>query len=163
MSHKLENYRLQNVYLRTSAAQRAQLAAFWLREGAIADPWEAERRAHEAAFLVWRNDDELAGLSTVRLHCMHDGRWVYAYRMFLRERDRMPYLMNLVIATTRDFLRDFKHPDAQPVGMLHVNENPKLMRPGIRKLFERHGYRYLGQNRKGQDLWLTEFAQDKLP
>ena len=90
---------------------------------------------------------------------LRDDQVVYAYRMFLREQDRVPYLMNAVIARTRDFLRDFKHPKANPVGVLHVNENPKLMRPGVRRLFERHGYRYLGQNRKGQDMWLTEFAQ----
>lgn len=164
MNRRFKDYRLENVYLRTVPEQRARLAAFWLREGALADPWEAERRAHEAAFLLLRGGSgELAGLSTVRLQRLNDGRPVYAYRMFMREQDRLPYLMNQLIAATRDFLRDFKRPDVHPIGMLHVNENPKLMRPGIRKLFARHGYLYLGQNRKGQDLWLTEFESAKSP
>ena len=154
-----KNYRLDNVYLKTSAEQRAKIADFWLREKAIADPDEAERRAHEVVVMIYRHDNgALAGVSTVGLTRTGDGRVYYAYRMFLREKDRVPYLMWTVIAATRDFLCTFEHPKAQPLGILHVNENVKLMRPGVRRFFARHGYRYCGQNRRGQDLWLAEFA-----
>jgi hypothetical protein len=83
--------------------------------------------------------------------------------MFLRERDRVPYLMITVCDATRDFLRTFKHPVSQPCGMLNVNENLRLMGPGVRKLFARHGYRYWGQTSRGEDVWITEFGEpDKL-
>jgi hypothetical protein len=161
MSLRCKNYRLENVYLKATAEQRARLSAFWLRERAIADPWEAERRAHEAAFLVYRDDTrELAGVSSVGLKRLEEGRTYYDYRMFLRERDRVPYLMWTVTDASRDFLREFKHPKTESKGMLIAAENPKLMRPGMRRSFQRHGYRYLGQNRKGQDLWLAEFAKE---
>ncbi len=158
-SLRFRHYRLESVYLDTTAGQRAAISGFWLRERAIADPREAERRAGEVVLVVRRDDSgELAGVSTVALRRLGDGRPVYAYRMFLREQDRVPYLMLTVVLATRDFLRGFRHPQAQPVGMLHVNENPKLMRSGVRRFFQRHGYRYLGQNRRGQDLWLAEFG-----
>ena len=33
------------------------------------------------------------------------------------------------------------------------------MRPGVRKLFARHGYRYWGQTSRGEDVWATEFGE----
>jgi len=156
---RFKNYRLENVYFNTTAEQRAAVTAFWLREKAIADPREAERRAHEVVFMVYRDDThELAGVSTVGLQRLGDGRVYYAYRMFLREQDRAHYLMWSVIAATFDFLREFQHPEVRPLGVLHINENPKLMRPGVRRFFARHGYRYLGQAPGGQDVWLAEFG-----
>lgn len=152
MSLHFKNYRLDNVYLKTTAAQRGEVTDFWLREKAIADCGEAERRAHEAVFMVYRDDTgELAGVSTVALQQRRDGRIYYAYRMFLRKQDRVPFLMWTVIVATRDFFHPFEHPEAKPSGMLHVNENPKLMRSGVRRFFARHGYRYHGKNPRGQD------------
>jgi hypothetical protein len=151
------DYLLQNVYLRTTQAQRSEIIALWLEEGALSDQAEAERRSHEAVFLVRTASGDLAGLSTVGLVRVKDGRTFYAYRMFLRKGNRVPYLMVAVIAATRDFLRTFQHPELQPAGMLHVNENPKLMRPGVRKLFERHGYRYWGTTPQNEEVWAFEF------
>jgi hypothetical protein len=82
--------------------------------------------------------------------------------VYLRKRDQaIPYLGITVCDVTRDFLRKFKHPVAQPAGVLNVNENPRLMKPGVRKLFTRHGYRYWGQTALGQDVWVTEFDEPK--
>ena len=67
--------------------------------------------------------------------------------------------MVAMVKATRDFLRNFKHPVSQPAGILHVNENPKLMRPGVRKLFARNGYKYRGQTSLGEDVWVAEFDE----
>jgi len=159
-----KHYRLDSVYLNTTVEQRAEISAFWLRERAIVDAREAERRAHEVVFRVCRDDTgALSGVSTVSLARTANGRVYYAYRMFLRPQDRVPYLMWAVIAATRDFLREFEHPQAKPSGLLHVNENPKLMRPGARRFFLRHGYRYCGSNALGQDLWVAEFDDSQEP
>jgi hypothetical protein len=155
---RFKHYRLESVYLGACDAQRAEVTAFWLREKALADVAEATRRADEVVFHVRRDDSgELAGVSTVSLARAGDGRVYYAYRMFLRPQDRVPYLMWAVIAATRDFLAGFAHPQARPAGMLHINENPKLMRPGARRFFLRHGYRYCGTTPYGQDVWVAEF------
>jgi hypothetical protein len=100
----------------------------------------------------------LAGVSTVALKPRPtDGRMLYHYRMFLRPEHRQPHLMRAVTNATRDHLRAFRHPDVAPAGMLIVTENRKLMRPGLKRLLERHGYEYRGRERRGLDVWLTRF------
>jgi peroxiredoxin len=155
---RFKDYLLQNVYLRTTQAQRSEIIRLWHEEGAISDPAEAKQRAEEAVFLVRTASGELAGLSTVGLVRARDGRTFYAYQMFLRKQDRVSYLMLAVVLATRDFLRTFRHPTTEPAGILHVNENAKLMRPGMRKLFERHGYSYWGVTAEGEDVWAVEFS-----
>lgn len=133
--------------------------AFWLAQGALASRAEAERRAHELVFLVRHGDGLLSGVSTVALQTGADGRTYYAYRMFLRQEDRVPYLMRAVTNASRDLLRDFSGPEPKPAGMLIVTENPKLMRDGIHRYFLRHSYLYRGKTARGLDQWLAPFDQ----
>ena len=158
-SIRFRDYLLENVYLRATEVQRSEIIALWQGEGVVRDAGERERRSHEAVFLIRAPSGELAGLSTVGLARVEDGRTFYTYRMFLRKRDRIPYLMVAVVIATRDFLRNFKHPELQPAGILHVNENPKLMRPGAKRLFARFGYRFWGKTADGQDVWAADFAE----
>ena len=91
---------------------------------------------------------------------LKDGRRFYSCNLFLRNRHQAVSYLGITISdATRDFLRKFKHPLAQPAGMLNVNENPRLAGPGVRKLFARHGYRYWGQTENGEDVWITEFGE----
>jgi hypothetical protein len=154
---RFRDYLLENVYLRTTAAQRSEIMGLWHEEDALGDTSEAKRRSHEAVFLVRSPSGQLAGLSTVGFVRLKDGRKFYAYRMFLRTQDRVPYLMLEVVIATRDFLRTFQHPEVPAAGLVHVNENPKLMRPGMRRLFERTGYRYWGKTPAQEDVWGVEF------
>lgn len=157
MSLRLRDYRLDSVYLRTTEAERAEIMALWQSQGVVPDPAERLRRSHEVVLMVRNPAGELVGVSTVGLTRVQDGRVLYVYRMFLRPRDRVPQLMTTVTDGTRDFLRGFDHPQAQVAGLLIVAENRKLMRPGLRRTFERHGYQYRGTTPQGQDLWLAEF------
>src|SRR5262245_21255650 len=156
---RFRDYSLENIYLRTTPAQRAEIIALWQEQQAISDCAETIRRSKEAVFLVRAAFGRLVGLSTAGFVRVPDGRIFYAYRMFLHQQHRVPYLMVTVILATRDFLRTFQHPKLQPAGMLHVNENPRLMRPGIRKLFQRHGYRYWGKTPHSEDIWAVEFCR----
>ena len=90
---RFNDYLLENVYLRTTDAQRAEIMALWQQEGAVPDPAERARRSREVVFMVRNAVGELAGLCTVGLTRVQVGRVFYAYRMFLRPQDRMPYLM----------------------------------------------------------------------
>jgi hypothetical protein len=154
-----KDYLLENVYLRTTDSQRSEILALW-RDGRVEiDRSQAERRSREAVFLVRAASGELAGVSEVALVRVRAHRRFYAYTMFLRESDRVPYLMLAVVLATRNFLSTFRHPRSQPEGMLHVNENLKLMRPGMRKLFERQGYQYWGRTSRNEDVWAVEFSQ----
>jgi hypothetical protein len=154
-----DDYRLENVYLRATDAERAEILAMWRDEHVGIDEVSAERSSREAVYLVRNPSGELAGVSNVALIRLKDGRRFYSCSLFLRPRDRVPYLMIRVCNATRDFLRTFRHPVSQPAGMLNVNENRRLMRPGVRRLFARHGYRYWGQTSKGEDVWVTEFGE----
>jgi hypothetical protein len=158
----IKDYVLENVYLRTTEAQRSEMLALWRNEGAGLEGADAERSSREAVYLVRTHSGELAGASTVALVRLKDGRRFYSMSLFLRKQDQaVPYLGISVCDATRDFLRKFKHPVAQPAGVLNVNENPRLMRPGVRKLFRRHGYQYWGQTARGEDVWVTEFDETK--
>ena len=159
MTRRFRDYLLENVYLRATEVQRSEIIALWQGEGVVRDAGERERRSHEAVFLIRAPSGELAGLSTVGLVRVEGGRKFYAYRMFLRKRDRVPYLMVTVTQATRDFLRNFAHPEFQPSGMLIVAGNPKLMRPGVQKLFARHGCRYWGKTPWGEDVWAVDFGE----
>jgi len=110
-------------------------------------------------FLVRNRAGDLAGVSHVALVRLKDGRRYYSCSVFLRKQDRASYLMVVMVKATRDFLRNFRHPVSQPAGILHINENLKLMRPGVRKLFARNGYKYLGQTSLGEDVWVAEFDE----
>jgi hypothetical protein len=160
---RFKGYLLENVYLRTTEAQRCEILALWRDGGIVLDQNEAERRSREAVFLVRTAPGELAGLSEVALLRVRGRRRFYAYTMLLRQRDRVPYLMLAVLNATRDFLRNFAHPRRQPEGMLLVTENRKLMRPGVRKLLARHGYRYWGRTERDDDVWSVEFVQTDQP
>jgi|SRR4051812_46099407 hypothetical protein len=156
---QFKDYLLECVYLRTTEAQRAEILDLWNRESAGLTGADAERSSHEAVFLVRTRSAELAGLSTVALVRVRDGRRFYSCSLYLRKSGCVPYLNIYVCDATRDFLRTFKHPVEQPAGMLNVQENPRLNRPGIRKLFTRHGYRYWGQTAAGEDVWVTFFGE----
>jgi hypothetical protein len=156
---RFHDYLLENVYLRTTRAERSEIIALWRDEDALDDHADAKRRSREAVFLVRNASGELAGVSTVGFVRIKDGRIFYNYRMFLRTRDRVPNLMTGVVLASREFLRTFQHPELQPDGLLHINENPKLMRPGARRVFERIGYRYWGKTSQDEDVWAMEFDQ----
>jgi len=153
------DYVLEDVYLCASEEQRRESMAFWLEHKAVSDPNERARRSHEVVVMVRNGEGELAGLSTVGLTRVGDGRIFYAYRMFMRPRDRVPYLMWKVTDGSRDLLRNFTHPQGHVAGLLIVTENPKLMRRGMKRDFQRHGYHYQGKTPQGLDVWAVEFGE----
>lgn len=43
-------------------------------------------------------------------------------------------------------------------GMVVITENPKLKRPGFRKLFRDGGWKYQGHTDKQQDIWFYPYS-----
>ncbi len=155
---QFKSYLLRYVYLCTTEEERAEIRQLWASEGVLLDPLEAERRCSQTAVLVRNGAGELVGLSTVAIVRLEDDQLFYAYRMFIRPRDRVPNLMVAVVGSTRKFLGRFQHPDLKPAGMVIVSGNPKLARPGARALFARYGFVYWGQTPYGEEVWGFEFA-----
>ncbi len=160
---RFNDYLLENVYLRTTETQRSEILRLWRDGGVVINGGQAERRSREVVFLVRAASGELAGVSEAALVRVQSRRRFYAYTMFLRASDRVPYLMLAVLNGTRDFLRKFAHPTLKPEGMVLVTENRKLMRPGVRKLLARHGYQYWGKTVWGDDVWAVEFGDSEGP
>src|SRR5262245_39953689 len=107
----IKDYVLENVYLRTTEAQRSEMLARSRTEGAGRPGADAERSSHEAGYPVRTHAGELAGVSTVALVRLKDGRRFYSMSLFLRKKDQaIPFLGISVSDATRDFLRKFKHP-----------------------------------------------------
>ncbi len=76
--------------------------------------------------------------------------------MFIRPADRLFGLGLLMGKRTRDHLSSLQTID-KPKGMAFVTENIKLMRSGMRREFERIGYKCQGKTRRGFDLWISDF------
>ncbi len=83
-----------------------------------------------------------------------DGNWFFN-RMFIRPKYRNSRLMVIGTAAMLCYLTT-RHANQGIKGVISENENPKLHRPGVRRLFERSGYRYLGSAR-GRKVWYFPF------
>jgi len=153
----MNDYRLDTVYCSTTEAQRREIMQFWERVGAVPDAVERERRSHEVVVMVHNMRGELVGVSTVMVRMASNGERYYYFRMFIHPQHREARLMRAVGQCTRDFLATFCHPDGEVRAMVVVTENPKLMRQGMRQLFERIGYTYNGKTSKGLDCWVFRF------
>ena len=80
----------------------------------------------------------------------------YFYRMFIRPGDQIPGMMRVVTLATRDFLKP-QHAPGGPGGFITIFENPKLMRPGLRRMMERNGFTHASRTPKGFDIWRFDF------
>ncbi len=162
-SGQLGGYRLLNVFQCTTPTLRAAVAELWQRHNILPPGIDPIQRAHQVAIAVVHPERALVGVSTVYENVLkqtgpagNQDLLVYCYRMFIQPADRVPELMRQVTNTTFDVLRNLRRP-GDPEGLLIVSENPKLMRPGMRRKFQRHGYIRIGHNDQGQDVILRRF------
>ncbi|MGE5153450.1 MAG: hypothetical protein ACM3ST_05485 [Bdellovibrio bacteriovorus] len=150
-------YRLVPVYRDVTAAQRAEAIRFWFEQGAINESCVAERRSHELVYLARASNGKLAGVTSVSLGRRNpDGRTVYDLRIFIAPDHRTPCLARELVERTRTLLKadSLRHPAS---GVRLSADNPKLMRPGMRRYLERHGFAYRGTDRRGIDRWFWSF------
>ncbi len=150
-------YRLVPVYRGVTTEQRGEAIRFWFEQGAINESCVAERRSHELVYLARAPNGHLAGVTSVSLGRRNpDGRTVYDLRVFIAPAHRIPYLVRELTNRTRALLKEDsqKHPAS---GMRLVADNPKLMRPGMRRYLERHGFLFRGTDRHGVERWFAPF------
>jgi hypothetical protein len=150
------NHTFHCVYEAVDEDLQKEIVAFWTKNQAIGDPEEAWRRTCEVVFVIRNATGEIAGVSSVYAGNLRDGKKYYFYRLFIQPTDRIFGMMRAVTLATAAFLRDLAIPD-RPHGILHINKNIKLMKPGMRLLFRITGYVYLGKTEKGFDIWKLDF------
>lgn len=164
MKLDFHGYRINEVWERTTVELRREVSDFWIREGALTDAEQARERSWQLAAIVRGQGREVIGVSTVYRDVLgRDAVPHYFYRMFIAAPHRRPILMVRVLDFTRDALKKAAPIDpAYPAGMVFVTENRKIMRPGARRMLQRHGYIFLGQTGEGLDVWRAGF-HDNLP
>jgi hypothetical protein len=149
-------YTLTPVYQSINDRLTEQIIHFWQRNNAIPDPAERRRRVADVVYTIHTASGELVGVSTVYVSKLQGDGPSYFYRMFIQAEHRQPGMMRHITNATRDLLQGLRIPN-KPGGMIIITENQKLMRPGLRRMLQRHGYRYLGQTPQQLDVWKAVF------
>jgi hypothetical protein len=150
-------YTIENVYRAVPPGLREEILELWRRNAVIPSREEAVRRVDQVVLAIRNRAGEVAGVSTVYVGDFREpGDACYFYRMFIQPDDRIPGLMRFVTLRTCDVMRE-RHVAGGPRGVIIVTENRKLMRPGMRRMFERNGYEYMGRDPKGHDVWRALF------
>jgi len=149
-------YRLEPAFP-PSDAQRERAIALWNEERVFASSQDALERSRQLAFLIERDDGELAGVCTVLdAFAPLAGERVWMYRTFVRPRDRRGLLVVEALAKTYALLQE-KTPQGGPSGVFLTTENERLKRRGAGTRLTRLGWHCLGVNPLGQTAWLRRF------
>jgi hypothetical protein len=150
--------RIEPVYQNLTEILRTEIIEFWVNTGALFEE-RARQRVDQVAFVVRNGDDDLVGISTVN-PARHgpDNQLYLEYRMFIHPAHRTIGMMRSVTRATRCFFDANPDVRGSARGMLICTENPKLMRPGIKRMFERSMWVYAGKDPRGFDLWRFIFT-----
>jgi hypothetical protein len=151
-------YRLENVFRRIDPPRQQACVELWIGAGVIPSPKAAWERSQQVCYLLWHRDTgQLAGLNTLYPErpetCDQD---CFINRMFIRPEHRRTRLMIVATAATVCYAKTRLATEGIP-GVLNVNENRKLGRPGMRRIFTRLGYRPRGSIH-GRDAWYFDFS-----
>ena len=148
------DYTVHRVYGRMTHDQRQAVIALWQRNQILPHPAEAQTRVNQVVMMATNPQGEAVGVSTIYPQLNPgNNRWYWFYRMFVQPGDRDYGLTRLITVKTYEFLKQYQV-EHKPAGLVIVTENRKLMRKGMRRLLARNGFEYVGQDRRGQDVWL---------
>ena len=152
-------YRLVNVFRRITEEERRACVRMWLEERALTSEEAAWNRSREVCYLFLNEaDGVLAGVNTVYVarYLPRDAPYFFN-RMFIRPACRDSRLM--IAGTSAAICSLRTHHAGEGVrGVVNINENPKLYRRNIRRLFEQAGYRLDGLT-EGKETWRYEFDE----
>lgn len=154
------DYCIVNVYRKTDESTREKIIACWQRNKLFLrmSPAHLEDRAHQVVYMVLNRQEQVVGVSTVFLAKLpRDGQTYFFYRLFIQPLDRIYGMMKWLTISTSQCLED-SPPSAKAMGVIIFTENEKLMRPGMKRMFQSNGFEYLGKNPKQQDVWRWPFA-----
>ncbi|HET6725035.1 MAG TPA: hypothetical protein VFH85_03405 [Gammaproteobacteria bacterium] len=155
---QFRGYRLLQMHGMVTPKMRARVRTFWLREGALPDALTALRKTVQLLYVIENAAGEIVGVTAAfTAIAPRLGRRVYCYRTFVRPADRVPGLSQFALQASWKML-DASRPLGGPVGLVVAAENPKLERPGVRRKATALGWRYLGRNRRGQNMWIKPFS-----
>lgn len=152
-----QGYRLHIVHGRLLLTDAEDIIAMWLTAGVL-PPAEARRRVLEVVCLVRDPEGKAVGVNTVYVNRLSpDGPSYYFYRTFLLPEARgLAGLPRAMLRQTLDFLSAQVGP-SDPVGLVVVTENPKLMRRAAMAALGELGLDRVGKDARGCDIWCRRF------
>lgn len=158
MSDLPDEHSITPVFGAVTEELRREVVAFWLQHGAIGNQLEASKRADQLLCVARNGAGELVGVTTAYLASMQgrEGRYFFC-RMFIRPSSRVLQLAYALARAGVDTLRAHRHRHADVLGAALVAENPKFRLAGGRRFLGNLGWRPVGKDARGLDLWTIEF------
>ncbi len=158
-------YRFYNVFGKTTALIRGNVQKFWQANNILPADIDPEARARQLAIVCVNDQNHIAGVSTAykgslaKHGVQHVSQEPYIfYRTFVQPQDRIPYMAETMTVTTYEILNDIAEMK-QFHGMVIIPDNPKLLKPGIRRRFEKENFEVIGQTGRGTDVYCRYFTQ----
>ena len=175
---RLADPQIQFVFGQVDDSLKAELQTFWAIQG---DAYRAEMRSYSAVGesnntllnpsqrplrrqpgAIARNErGEITGIVFVFLREASDettyGTHAYFQRMYIVPEARNLKLANqLFQAFLNGFEKATEHRDHRAKALMSVNNNPRLKTAYVRRYFARLGFRLLGDNKFGNEVWTKE-------
>lgn len=162
MCYQRGPYTLTNVFESISEQQREACVDIWLRNKVMPNREAAWQRSAQVCYFITETASrELVGVNTLyKGKVVENGPTRFLNRMFIDPQHRNSRLMITGTAMMLCFAKT-QLADRGISGVVNVNENAKLSRPGMRDIFQRLGYQSRGFH-NGQEVWFFEFARIQL-
>ena len=152
-AHAARRMKVQWVFGSMTQAQRQELVALWLREGALPSADEAWRRSWEAACLL-HEGEAIAGVCTVALRIDDYGRSYGFVRIFIRPSSRMRGLGSRMAERMIEGFTALAHEPGAPQRLVVTIENRKLERRAAQRLLAGLGFVRVGTAPSGE--WIMQ-------
>jgi hypothetical protein len=151
---------LQVFWLKHLGIYRAEIKAFRTVSGSKLSPFNVPQRSprRQPAAICRDTDGTIVGIVFVVLRELQPeigfGTHAYFQRMYVDPSLRKPKLANQLF---KEFLRGFDRAadarDYRASILMAENINPGLQKPFMRRYFSRLGFRLLGKNKLGGEVW----------
>lgn len=153
------SYRLRNVFGKINEQQQQACIELWLKNHVLPNRQAAVERSKEVCYLIEdTRNEQVIGVNTLYPGHLDKGHTkVWLNRMFLDPQHRATRLMIIGTALMLCYAKT-NLTDQGMVGVVNVNENRKLSRPGMQRIFQRLGYKHLGWQ-QNKEVILFEFAK----
>lgn len=151
-------YRLQRVNGQTAATVFDEIVDFWRRNQALPPGDDGQQRSRQVFFVARNPAAEVVGVCSVYVaDFLKAGDPHYFYRTFVRPEDRNYFLMVRMWQRSGECLRS-EYTPGKPRGLVIVAENPLFQHPKVQLRMQRGGYRLVGKDGRGCDVWYLALA-----
>lgn len=153
------SYTLQNVFQSITEEQRRACVELWLRNRVIPTEQAALQRSNQVCYFITDSaSGQCVGVNTLyRDRLVANGPEFFFNRMFIDPDYRNSRLMITGTAMMLCYAKT-RLAGLGVEGVININENTKLSRPGMNKIFTRLGYRSIGQQ-NGKEVLYFEFSR----